>query len=54
MYLAEVYPGVTPQHVADNTGFELDISRAIEATPPSDDELRILRTEVDPQRLILG
>ena len=54
MYLAEFYPGVTPQHVADNTGFELDVSRAAQATPPSDDELRILRTEVDPQRLILG
>ena len=54
MYLAEYYPGVTPQQVAQNTGFELDVSRAVEALPPTEQELRILRTEVDPQRLILG
>jgi glutaconate CoA-transferase, subunit B len=54
MYLAEYYPGVTPQQVADNTGFELDVSAAVEAVPPTEQELCILRTEVDPQRLILG
>ena len=54
MYLAETYPGVTPQQVADNTGFEIDISQAQAAPAPSSEELRILREEVDPQRLILG
>ncbi|MBI5440385.1 MAG: ketoacid-CoA transferase [Deltaproteobacteria bacterium] len=53
MYLSEHYPGVTPEQVQENTGFELDLSRAVEASPPSDEELRILREEVDPQRLIL-
>lgn len=54
MYLQEVYPGVRPEQVAENTGFEIDISRAVEASPPTDNELQILRTQVDPQRLILG
>jgi glutaconate CoA-transferase subunit B len=54
MYLAEYYPGVTTQRIVENTGFKMDVSRAVESVPPSDEELRILRTEVDPQRLILG
>ena len=54
MYLDSYYPGVSPQKVAENTGFELDLSRARQAEPPTEKELRILREEVDPQRLILG
>jgi glutaconate CoA-transferase, subunit B len=53
MYLSEVYPGVDPQQVVANTGFEIDISRVREADPPTERELRTLREEVDPQRLIL-
>ena len=54
MYLAERYPGVTDEQIAENTGFALDVSRAVDAVPPTAEELRILRDEVDPQRLILG
>lgn len=54
MYLAECYPGITPQMVVDNTSFNIDTSRAVPCDPPTDEELRILRDEVDPQRLILG
>jgi glutaconate CoA-transferase subunit B len=54
MYLAERYEGVTPELIQDNTGFPLDCSRATVATPPTAEELRILRDDVDPQRLILG
>jgi glutaconate CoA-transferase subunit B len=54
MYLSEYYPGVTAAQVVGNTGFELDVSRAKESVPPSAEELRILRQDVDPQRLILG
>lgn len=53
MYLAERYPGVTDEQIAENTGFALDVSRAVDAVPPTAEELRILRDEVDPQRLIL-
>jgi glutaconate CoA-transferase subunit B len=54
MYLAEHYPGVSPEQVAAATGFDLDVSRSQEARPPSERELTTLRQEVDPDRLILG
>lgn len=54
MYLAEYYPGVTIDEILEHTGFQLDASDAVEAIPPNEKELRILRTNVDPQRLILG
>ena len=53
MYLAEFYPGVDIERILENTGFDIDTSRAVAAVPPSPEELRILREEVDPQRLIL-
>ncbi|MBA4389897.1 MAG: ketoacid-CoA transferase [Syntrophus sp. (in: bacteria)] len=52
MYLAEYYPGVTIEQIRENTGFALDTSKAQEAKEPTNEELRILREEVDPQRLI--
>jgi glutaconate CoA-transferase, subunit B len=53
MYLAEFYPGVDIERILENTGFHIDTSRAVAAVAPSPEELRILREEVDPQRLIL-
>ena len=52
MYLAEYYPGITIEQIRENTGFALDTSMAQETKAPLDAELRILREEVDPQRLI--
>jgi len=54
MYLAETYPGITVDEIVENTGFEMDVSKAVESVPPSEEELAVLREEVDPQRLILG
>ena len=54
MYLAEYFPGVKIADILDNMGFSVDVSRAVEAEPPTEDELRILRNDIDPQRLILG
>lgn len=54
MYLDEYYPFTDPGKVASETGFDLDISRARMASPPSESELATLRSGVDPQRLILG
>jgi glutaconate CoA-transferase, subunit B len=53
MYLTEYYPGVTTKLIKENTGFPIDGSHAVESTAPRAQELRILREEVDPQRLIL-
>jgi glutaconate CoA-transferase, subunit B len=53
MYLAEYYPGVSLSSVLENTGFAIETSSARESVPPTPEELRILREEVDPQKLIL-
>jgi len=53
MYLAEYFPGVTPAQIQENTGFEMDLSRAVEAPPPSQEILDILLKKVDPQRLMV-
>ena len=53
MYLASYYPGITPQKILENMEFSVDITRATEAAPPTERELKILREQVDPQRIIL-
>jgi glutaconate CoA-transferase subunit B len=54
MFLEAVFPGVAPEAVRAATSFPVDLSRARELEPPTGRELRILREQVDPQRLILG
>jgi len=54
MYLDRYYPDTTPEQIRAHTDFPLDLSRAAPLDPPTSEELRILRQEVDPQRLILG
>lgn len=50
MRLAATHPGVTVQEVIDNTGFELIIPEQVRVNdPPSDEELRLLREEIDPE-----
>ena len=53
MYLARYYKDVTVQQILDCMEFTVDVSRAVEAKPPTKRELTILRTKVDPQRLVL-
>ena len=53
MYLAEYFPGRTPDEIRENTGFDLDIARAFEAAPPSADVLETLLKKVDPLRLMI-
>jgi glutaconate CoA-transferase subunit B len=54
MFLEAYFPGTSPQKVLENMEFAVDVSRARELEPPSERELKILREQVDPQRLILG
>lgn len=54
MYLDQYYPGVTPAKVLEMMSFSVDVARAREATPPTAEELNVLRETCDPQRLILG
>ncbi len=53
MFLASAHPGLTPEAVAADTGFPLDVAAAVETPPPTAEELRILREVVDPERVFL-
>jgi glutaconate CoA-transferase subunit B len=53
MYLDQYYPGVSVEQILDNMGFAVDVSRAVQASPPTPEELAVLRGKCDPQRLIL-
>jgi acyl CoA:acetate/3-ketoacid CoA transferase beta subunit len=49
MRLTHLHPGVSMEHVRAKTGFALDVAAALEETaPPSADELRLLREDIDP------
>ena len=54
MMLLATQPGVSATQVVENTGFELLIPDQVESNPPpTDAELRILREEVDRDRLYI-
>ena len=53
MYLDSHYKFTSPKEIRDNTGFSLEISRAKIESPPSNEELKTIREDVDPSRLIL-
>ena len=54
MKLLQVHPGVTVDDVIENTGFEMLIGDVKETEPPTEEELRILREEIDPSGIVLG
>lgn len=53
MYLDRYFPGVAPEDIQSRVGFDLDVSRAVQAGPPGEKALSILRTTTDPEKLIL-
>ncbi len=54
MKLLATQPGVSVEEVLENTGFELLLPERIEQSqPPTEEELRILRDEVDHDRLYI-
>ncbi|KAB2905637.1 MAG: 3-oxoacid CoA-transferase [Anaerolineae bacterium] len=54
MTLEAVFPNITIQDIIENTGFELLILGDVETLdPPTAEELRILREEIDPDRLYI-
>ena len=54
MMLLATQPGVTIDDVIENTGFELLMADEIEEyPPPTDEELRILREDVDKDKLYI-
>jgi len=55
MQVESVHPNVMKEDVSANTGFELLFADPLPMTPvPTDEELQILREQVDPQGLLIG
>jgi acyl CoA:acetate/3-ketoacid CoA transferase beta subunit len=55
MRIISINPGYSVKDVQDNCGFELLKAMNItETLPPTEEELRILRKEVDPHRYVIG
>lgn len=54
MMLLATQPGISTAQVVENTGFELVIPNQVDSNPPpTEDELHILRDEVDRDRLYI-
>jgi glutaconate CoA-transferase, subunit B len=54
LVLTALHPGKTTEQARANTGWDLKVSSMLrETTPPSKEELRILREELDPQGIYL-
>jgi glutaconate CoA-transferase, subunit B len=55
MRIISINPGYALKDVQENCGFELlQAPKIAETKPPTETELRILREEVDPYRIIIG
>jgi glutaconate CoA-transferase subunit B len=55
MQVESLHPGVTAEDIRNNTGFEILFADDLSVTSePTDEELQILRTQVDPLGLIIG
>ena len=48
MYLAGYYPTSSPEDVLENTGFDIDVSRAVLLEAPSPEVIKMIREEIDP------
>ncbi|WP_330637145.1 CoA-transferase [Acidaminobacter sp. JC074] len=53
MYVDQYYPGVSLDQIIENTGFDIDVSRARQADPPSRQVIELIRTEVDPHKVFI-
>ncbi len=54
LVLTALHPGATVEQARENTGWELKVAETLRTTePPSTEELRILREDLDPQGIYL-
>ncbi len=50
MEVASLHPGVSLDHVRENTAWDIRVAVTLEQTPPpTEDELRLIREELDPE-----
>jgi glutaconate CoA-transferase subunit B len=48
MYLAGYYPSSSPEEIIENTGFDIDVSKAVKLDAPDPEVIRMIREEIDP------
>ena len=53
MYLAYYYPYSSPEICQENTGFEIDTSRAELMEGPDPEIIRVIREEIDPGQVFI-
>ncbi len=53
MYLDGYYETTSPEEVQENTGFEIDVSRAVKLDPPDPEVIRMIREEIDPGQVFI-
>ncbi len=54
LILTAIHPGATAEQAVENTGWELIVAQDLQVTePPTENELRILHEELDPQGIYL-
>lgn len=55
MMLLSLHPGITVDDILDNTSFDMHIPNSVSTTmPPTQEELKILRKEIDPSGIVIG
>ena len=55
MCVESLHPGVDLEEVKQNTGFEIPANSRVDVTsPPTREELRIIREQVDPYGYLIG
>ena len=53
MYLYGYYETSSPEDIIENTGFEIDVSKAVKIDPPTPDIIKISREEIDPKQAFI-
>jgi glutaconate CoA-transferase subunit B len=55
MKVISINPGHSREEIIENTGFELLwTDEPAETDPPTEEEIRILREQIDPDRYFIG
>jgi len=53
MYLAGYYPTSSPEMVEENTGFDIDVSKAVKLEAPDPEVIKLIREEIDPGQVFI-
>ena len=53
MYLAGYYPTSSPEIVKENTGFDIDVSKAVKLDAPDPEVIKMIREEIDPGQVFI-